>query len=102
MKKITGLNEPLVDLAEKPLQDERGEVLMAKHIISGALGRGRSDDPVRAIDIALKIRNADGELVLDDADVEVAKKALLNDQGWSDIVRAAGLRCLGTAEPVAG
>ena len=63
------------------------------------LFRGRSDDPMRSLDIALRIRRAGDEVTLDDADVDRAKKALLDDPAWADIIRAVGLRCLESAEP---
>jgi hypothetical protein len=93
-KVLSGLNKPLLDLDKKPFVDPTNNKLLIKSIIANCLAKSSSEDPVRAMKIALDIHNSNDTLTLEDADFELIKKALLEDKLLNNIAKAAALEIL--------
>lgn len=93
MKTLKGLQEPLRALDGMPLADERGQPSLLKGLLANALARGRSKDPVRAMDVALQLHHATGDLELEDADSEILWEAIEADQQLTNLGRALALVC---------
>lgn len=70
----------------------KAQPIRARSLIANSLARAQSTDPVRAMEVALKIHKAKRTLELDDADVDLAKEAVLADQALTNIAKAAALK----------
>lgn len=94
MKSLTGLREPLLTLDGETVI-ENGAVITAGRLLANAVARGASDDPVRAMDIAMKLYSANGkEVELEDADFALVTECLKADQMMSNIAKAHCVRAL--------
>lgn len=104
-KRINGLDRVLEDFDGKPiiptnLVGEPQGTVSAKSLLTAILGRGQTEDPIRAIDVGLKIHNAKSHIDLDDSDVELLVRAVKADRGATNLSKAFLLRTLDGAKPV--
>lgn len=93
MKTLAGLDKPILNLDGQPLGDGNNPITVGM-IIANSLARGSSDDPVRAMAVALKVHNAKGDIDLEDADFVVAEKAVKEDRTINNMAKAAALGTL--------
>ena len=93
MRKLTGLSEEVCGLDGTALI-ENGRVITVGFLIANALARGASAEPIRAMDIALRVYNADGVLELEDADFALAREAVEKDTLMSNLAKAPTLKFL--------
>ena len=93
MKTLSGLNDPVLSLGGEPLV-EGERVVTVGFLIANVLARGSCDEPVRAMDVALKIYNADGSVDLEDADFATVNQTVREDRFMTNIAKAAVLRVL--------
>lgn len=68
--------------------------IRVRSLIANCLARAQSKEPVRAMDVALRIHRCNGKIELDDVDVEMVKEAVLGDQALTNIAKAAALEAL--------
>jgi len=110
MKTLTGLSKPVLNPAGEPLrQPDRvvgdkvveGEKLTVGSVIASCLGRGSSGDPVRAMDVAIKIHNAKDNLELEDADFAEVLQAVKDDRTLNNMAKAAAQRMLDASQDAA-
>lgn len=94
MKKLTGLNEGILNLDGQNLLDGDGKKVVIKTIIANVLARGSSQEPARVMDLALKIYNAKDEIEIEDNDLTLIKEAIEKDQLMNNIAKAATLKVL--------
>ena len=98
MKTLTGLSKPALALDGQPLVDQDGKPSLIGGIIANCIARGQSKEPVRAMEVALKIHRSNNKLELDDADVQLARAAVQDDQVMNNQAKAAALTVLDEAE----
>ena len=98
MKTLTGLSKPALALDGQPLIDQDGKPSLIKGIIANCIARGQSKDPMRARDVALKFYHSNNKLEMDDADVELARAAVQDDQVLNNMGKAAAITVLDEAE----
>lgn len=104
-KRLGGLQEVLKDFDEEPVPkfDRKGGLIpgsstTATQLFALALGRGRAKDPIRAIDVALRLyRHTGTSIELDDEDVGLLETTIRSDEVFSDLARAFLLRILSSA-----
>ena len=94
MKTLTGLSEPILNLDGEVLREINGKEITVGSIIANSLARGSSEEPVRAMDIAIKIHNANGDIKLEDADFALAERAVKEDRLINNMAKAAALSAL--------
>jgi len=111
-KRVNGLarvlrgidGEPVVqqDVLGQPVLDEDGDPqrVSAKSLLTLVLGRGQSEDPIRAIDVGLKIHAANEHVTLDDADITLLVTTVKGDRGTTNLSKAFLLKLLAEAKPV--
>ena len=104
-KRLNGLEKVLRGFDDQPivqtsLNGEPQGTINAKDLLTMVLGRGQSEDPIRAIDVGLKIHNAKNYIDLDDADVELLVRAVKADRGTTNLSKAFLLRTLDGVQPV--
>lgn len=83
--------------------DGKSDVVQAapvrvKSVIANALARAQSENPVRAMDIALTFHRGNSVIELDPADADMAKQAVLTDQALTNIAKAAALKVFEAVE----
>lgn len=98
MRKLTGLGKPILNLDGQPLMAENGPITVGL-IIANSLARGSSEEPVRAMAIALKVHNAKGDIELEDADFAMAEQAVKEDRAINNMAKAAALGVLNGQPP---
>ena len=97
-KTLTGLSKIVMSLEGKALtQVDQVTPITCGSIIGNSLAKGQSDDPVRAMAIALKIYSAKDKLDLEDADFRLALKAVKDDNILNNMAKAAALDVLNAA-----
>ena len=103
MKKLVGLSKSVLNLDGKPLVEVDGSVVTVGSILANSLARGNSQEPARAMAIALKIYKAEGDLEIEDADFALVESTLVADQLINNMAKAATLAVLngsqGTKKP---
>ena len=97
MKKLNGLTKPIEGLdgeliivggtPEKPVHETVGRMM------SSVLARAQSDDPVKAMMIAMEIHGAES-VDLEDANFALVKEAVDKDQMLTNLGKAALLTVL--------
>ena len=97
MKKVK-LNVVAKDLDGKPVTEvnESGttkDIVISNFIANSLLRDGTTKDPVRQMDLALKIHKAKGEIELEDADCKIIKNVIKNC-GAACVLRAQVLKIL--------
>lgn len=98
MKQLVGLGE-LIRMLEGTaiVQDETP--LTVKTAFVTCLSRGKSEDPVRTMKVALDLFREKGDtLNLEDADFGALHRAVKADLGYSDLVKAVLLPLLDNAK----
>lgn len=100
MKKLAGLAANVLGLdgvpiivggtPEKPVYETVGRM------IANVLARGQSDDPVRAMMVALEIHSSKA-VDLEDADFELVTESVNKDQLLTNLGKAACLKALNGA-----
>lgn len=98
MKTLKNLNAPVLGLDRQPLVEPGGSPLAVKNLLANALARGQSDEPARAMSIALRIYEADGTTELEDADYELLRSTLQKDPFLNNMAKVAALTALGEPE----
>lgn len=96
MKRVAGLNETLCNLDGSALT-ENGRTFTIGYLVATAIARGGGDDPVRAMDIALRIYNAEDSVDLEDADFALAQQLVQKD-AMTNLAKAAVLTALQNAQ----
>lgn len=91
MKKLTGLTKPVDDLDGNPIPGETVGKMMAN-----VLARAQSDDPVRAMMIAMQIYK-EKSVDLEDADFALVHETVNTDRLLTNLGRAALLTALNGA-----
>lgn len=95
MKTVAGLNGQLHDIAGNPVAEADGRPTTIKMLLANVIARGQSNEPIRAVELALRIYHAeDGSVELEDADFNLAKRAVEADQLTTDLAKAAILKTL--------
>lgn len=97
MRTLLGLDKPVFNLDGQPLMDS-GRLITAGSIIANCLARGSSDEPARAMDVAIKIHGAKGDIELEDADFAVAEQAVREDRLTNNMAKAAALVVLNDSQ----
>jgi hypothetical protein len=107
MRTLAGLSKPLLNLDDEPIRQPsrvvgnkvvEGEKITVGSIIANSLARGSSNDPVRAMEVALKIHRAKGDIELEDADFALAERAVKEDTTINNMAKAAALAVLNGAK----
>lgn len=98
MKELIGINEPVRGLdGNLVLETPEGPPITPKLLIAGALARGQAPgQEIRAMDLALRIFNADGVLELEDVDFNLAKEMVEKDQTLNNMAKAIALKVFTT------
>ena len=97
MKTLIGLSKPVLNLDGESLREGIKEITVGS-IIANSLARGSSAEPVRAMDVALKIHNAEGDIELEDADFALIEQAVQEDRLINNMAKAAALVILSGTE----
>ena len=110
--RLNGLGKLLRDMDGEPVfaQDVLGQQILnkegeprkltAKSLLTMVLGRGQAEDPIRAIDVGLKIHAANEHVTLDDADIKLLVTTVKTDRGTTNLAKAFLLRLLEEAKPM--
>lgn len=103
-KRLNGLERVLRGFDDQPiiqtnLAGEPQGTISAGSLLAAICGRGSSPDPIRSIDIGLKVHHAKNYVDLDDADMELLEKAVTADRGSTDLAKAWLLKLLQEAKP---
>ena len=82
MKKVK-LNVVAKDLDGKPIVEiesdgTRKDVILSNFVANALLRDTKAKDPVRQMDLALKVHKAKGEIELEDADCKTIKNVITN------------------------
>ncbi len=111
-KRLIGLDSILRDLDGEAIYqtdqmgffvlDDKGEkqTTTAKAMLSAVLARANTEDPIRAIDVALKVHKANQHIELDDADVTLLSGCVKGDRNATNLGKAFLLRLLEDAKTV--
>lgn len=97
-KILKGLLSPIKDFDGVELKDSEDRIVTIKIIIANSIAGTKSDDAVRAMKIALNIHNAGDEIELEDADFNLVKKAVKDNQNLVNANRAPVLEILDKVE----
>jgi len=98
MKKVN-FYRLLVNLKGESVKDqETGEPLLISKMVGNLLvGSKAQKDAIRQMDVARKIYNSDGEIELEDADLETVKK-VVGEANMSCLARSVFDECIKVAE----
>lgn len=92
-KVLTGLDVVDAGLDGQPLADPVGAPATRGSLIANAIARGQAlGREVEAVDLALRLFRAAGDIELDDADFELAKEMVVKDQLLNNIGKASALK----------
>ncbi|KKL81892.1 hypothetical protein LCGC14_1990230 [marine sediment metagenome] len=94
---IKNLDTIICDLAGDPLRGTDGPIAV-RSVISNSIARGHSDEPARAMKVALSIYEAKKTVTLEDSDFKLAKGAVEADQVLNNMAKAAAFAALEAAE----
>ncbi len=102
-KRLSGLEQALKGFDGEPIiqtdltGEPRGKVI-AREMLAAICGRGSSPDPIRAVDVGLKVYHAKKSIDLDDADITLLATAVTADKGSTDLAKAWLLKILEAAK----
>jgi len=98
MKTLTGLTKQVTSMDGQPVSEGDRPVTPAT-IIANSLGRTVCDQPIRAIDLGLKLiaLNGTGRIDVDDSDHAMMLDAITKDQALTNLGKAWALRALEAA-----
>ena len=106
MKKLNGLTNPVTGLDGQPIVNQVGEhpdgtpILVpetAGRMMANVLARGQSNDPIKAMMVAMQIHGAKA-VELEDADFALVQEAVDKDQLLTNLGKAALLTVLNGAK----
>lgn len=103
MKTITGLTKPVTGMDGTILIEGERAVTPAS-IIANSLGRTACDQPIRAIDLGLKLiaLNGAGRIDVDDSDLAMMLDAINKDAALTNLGKAWALKALQAATDTEG
>lgn len=87
---IKNLDTILHDLDGRPLGGTDSPITVGS-VISNSIARGQSEEPARAMKVALSIYEATDSIDLEDADFALARDAVKADQVLNNMAKAAAL-----------
>ncbi len=99
-KLLKGLNETLKDFDGNELKDADNLPITIKTLIKNSIASTKADDSIRAMDLALKIHNANNQLEVEDADFNLIKKAVDDNPALVNSIKAPILKVLNGVEEV--
>lgn len=85
--------EVLVDLQEQPIKAGNADLTVGL-AIANVLALSKSNDPLRAYELALEVKNAEGELELNSSDVDFIQQEVKQTQLYTTLVQGAILSML--------
>ena len=94
MRTLKGLDKLLTDLEGRPLVEQDGSTVAVKTIVANAIARGSSEEPARAMAVAMDIYKSNGEVEIEDADFALIEKAVKEDTMMNNMAKAAALSIL--------
>jgi hypothetical protein len=114
MRVLAGLSKEICTLDGEPIRDpplarpgegdveytarlreaEGGSVVTVKYALAVMLSRAQSKDPARMMNLAHELMHADGDLSLDDADIDAFTTAVHADKLYTNLVKGPVLACL--------
>ena len=97
-KILKDLDKPIMGLNRKSLTELDGTVIVPGKLLGEVVGRGVSKDPIRAVKIAIEIYGAKGKVEIEDADFDMVKAIVTEDQMLYNVAKAALLEVLNSAE----
>lgn len=88
MKTLNSLSDPIIALNGQGIGELTGELL------ANVIARGVSDNPVRAMKVAMRIHDCPTLLELEDADWEIASEAVKADKQLTNLGKAVCMKAL--------
>lgn len=96
---LKNLGAEVLTLSGVPLRTEEGPASVGS-IIGNCIAGGLSQEPARAMKVALQIYGAKTEVTLEDADFNLARQVIQTDQNLNNLAKAAALSVFEEAEAV--
>lgn len=106
MKTVKGIEQVIYGIDERPKtrvigtnRDGTPETtpLTVKYVLADILAQGHTEDPVGAMATALKIRQANNKVDLEQSEMTLLDKAI-KASGYLDVIRAEAIKVLAAAE----